>query len=168
MEFSASSSRGVAHELGEVVARGIHLVERDAQPPDVEVLGAGEDLFAERLGAGVEGAGTGAEGKVRRVILPEPTAARGSAGVDAAGGNVAPGRAGALAGFADAPGQDGVAEERGRFLVLAGVHVGLAGEAGGVDDELGPVVGEEVGEERGVGVVPAPCGRGCGRADRAG
>jgi hypothetical protein len=56
--------------------------------------------------------------------------------VDAAGRNMAPRHASRRAGVGDGLGQKGIASERADLVQLAGVHVWLAGVAGGVDDEL--------------------------------
>jgi len=66
---------------------------------------------------------------------------------------MAPRHAGGGAGLGDAAGENGVAEEALRLVQLAGVDVGLAGVAGGVDQELGPVRLERGGQLGDVGVV---------------
>jgi hypothetical protein len=142
----------VAHELGEVVARAIAVVEGDAEAPDINVRGASEDFFAEGFGAGVEGAVVLAEGEVRGVGLVEAGAVRAGSGVDAAGRDVAPGNAGGGAGFSDAAGEDCVAEEAVGFVELTGVDIGLTGVASGVDEE-GDLVGAQGGGEGGRGGV---------------
>ena len=143
----------VAHQLGEVVARAVDVIEGDAEAPDVDVGFSGEDFFAEGFGAAVEGAVVGAEAEVGRIGFGEAGAVGAGAGVDAAGGDVAPGDAGFGAGLGDEAGEDGVAEEALGFVKFAGVDVGLAGVAGGVDEELGFVGLERGGEDGGVGVV---------------
>jgi hypothetical protein len=94
-----------------------------------------------------------AEGEIGGVGLDEPGAIGAGAGKDATGGNVAPRHTDGGAGLGDAAGKDGVAVEALGFVELAGVDVGLAGIAGGVDEEGGLVGAEGGGEDRGVGVV---------------
>ena len=114
---------------------------------------AGEHLLAERLGAAVEGAVVLAEGEVGRVGLGEARAVGAGAGVDAAGGDVAPGHARVGAGLRHEAGQDGVAQQALALVQFAGVDVGLAGVPGGVDEKLRPVAAQRGGEQRRVGVV---------------
>ena len=66
---------------------------------------------------------------------------------------MAPGHAGVGAGLRDEAGQDGVAHEAFALVQLAGVDVGLAGVAGGVDEEFRPVAAQGGGEDRRAGVV---------------
>ena len=66
---------------------------------------------------------------------------------------MAPRNAGGGARFGDAPGEDGVAVEAFGFVELAGVDVGLAGVAGGVDQEGGLIGAKGGGERRGIGVI---------------
>ena len=66
---------------------------------------------------------------------------------------MAPGYAGRGAGLGDAAGKHGVAEKALGLVQFAGVDVGLAGVAGGVDEERGLFAAEQVGEHRGLGVV---------------
>jgi len=63
---------------------------------------------------------------------------------------VAPGDAGGGAGLGDPAGEDGVAEEALGLVQLAGVDVGLAGVAGGVDQEVGLLASQEIGQHRGL------------------
>ena len=87
------------------------------------------------------------------VILAETAAARPFAGEDAAARHVAPRDAGLFASLPDASGKHGVAKEAGGLVVLAGVHVGLAGVARRVDDEGRFGLREQVGETRNFRVV---------------
>ena len=66
---------------------------------------------------------------------------------------MAPRDAGGGACGRDAAGDDSVAEEALGLVQLAGVDVGLAGVAGGVDQEIGFLAAEQSGERGGVGVV---------------
>lgn len=143
----------VAHELCKVVARALAVIEGNAEAPKINVGGAGEDLFAEGLGAAVKGAVVLAEGEIGGVGLDEAGAIGARAGEDATGGDMAPRHAGGGAGLGDAAGEDGVAVEALGLVELAGVDVGFAGIAGGVDEEGGLVGAESGGEDRGVGVV---------------
>ena len=145
--------RLVAHQLGEVVAWVFLVVEGNAEAPRVDVGRAGEDFFTEGFGAAVERAVVGTERKIRCVRLAEAGAVGTGAGVDAARGNVSPRDASVGAGGGDDARKDAVAEEAFRAVEFAGVDVGLAGVAGGVDEKLGPVAEEGVAEGGGVGVI---------------
>lgn len=143
----------VADELREVIARVVDLVEGDAQAPDVNVGTTGEDFFAEGLGAGVEAAVVGAEGEIWGVGLAEARAVGPGAGVDAAGGDVAPGNAGIGAGLGDSAWQHGVAKEALGLVEFAGIDVRLASVASGIDQEDGLLATEQPGEGGLIGVV---------------
>ena len=121
--------------------------------PEVEVAGGTEDLLAEGLGAAVEGAGAAAETEVGLILLGEALAVGSGAGVDAAAGDVAPGHSRSLAGLGDAAWEDGVAEETFRLLELAGIDIGFARVACGIDQEGGAVAAQGLDEELGLGVV---------------
>ena len=95
----------------------------------------------------------GAEGEVGRVGLGETRAIGAPAGVDAAGGDVAPGDAGLGAGLGDGAGEHGVAHQALRLVELTGVDVGFAGVAGGVDQELRLLATEQARQRGPVGVV---------------
>ena len=60
---------------------------------------------------------------------------------------MAPGHPGLRAGLGDAARQDGVAHQALALVELAGVHIGLAGVAGGVDQELRAVAAQGGGEQ---------------------
>lgn len=143
----------VAHQFREVVARAVHVVERDAEAPDVHIGFAGEHLFAERLGAAVERAVIGAEAEVGRVVFRESAAVGARAGVDAARGNVTPGNAGFGASLGDQAGKNGVAKQALGFVQLAGVDIGFAGVAGGIDQKFGAIRFKRRGEYSGIGVI---------------
>lgn len=143
----------VVHHLGQIVARVIQLVEGKAQPPDETGLRSGKHFFPQRLGAAIETAVVRPEGKVRRVILREPATTGRRAGVDAAAGDMAPWRAGFPAGLAQPTRQHGIGKEAVCLVVLAGVHVGLAGVAGGIDQELRLCIGQQIGQAPRVGII---------------
>ena len=76
---------------------------------------------------------------------------------------MAPRDAGIGAGRGDGARQDGVAHDAIRLVQFAGVDVGLAGVAGGVDEEFRPVPAQRGGELGGAGVVefrPAQAAKG--------
>jgi hypothetical protein len=66
---------------------------------------------------------------------------------------MSPGNARLGTSFSDDSREHSVAEEALRLLLLAGVHVGLAGVASGVDQKLGPIGAERGGEHGHVGVI---------------
>jgi hypothetical protein len=94
-----------------------------------------------------------AEGEIRGVLLLESGAVRAGAGIDAAAGNVAPRHAGVGAGLRDGAGKDGVAEQALGFVQLAGIDVGFAGVACGVDQEFGLILQQGGPQDVDVGVV---------------
>ncbi len=143
----------VALHLRQVIARVVHLVERNAQTPDIDVGPAGEHLLAQRLGAGIEAAVVGAKREVGRVGFGETSAIGPRAGVDATGGDMAPRHARVGTRLGDRAGKDAVAHEALGFVQFAGVDVGLAGVAGGVDQENRLLPTKEVGERDLIGIV---------------
>ena len=126
---------GVGEQLGEVVAGAVDVVEGDAEAPEVALVGTRQNFFAKGFGAGVEGAVVGAEREIRGVVLMEAAAVLAATGKDAAGRDMAPRDTSRFAGLADAAGKDGIAIQAFRFVGFAGIDVGLAGVAGGIDEE---------------------------------
>ena len=66
---------------------------------------------------------------------------------------MAPRHAGVGAGLGDEAGEDAIAEQALGFVQFAGVDVGLAGVARGVDQKLGLVAAQQLRECGRVGVV---------------
>ena len=111
MEFVASRRRRVAHELGEVVAGMLELIEGNADAPDVNIRVRGENFFTESLGSAIEGTVVLAEGEIGSVIFSESRTVRSCSRVDAARRNVAPRHIGSVASLGNDSWQDGVAGE---------------------------------------------------------
>lgn len=125
--------RGVPDQLGQVVARVVDLVERDAQPPDVDIRNARQHLLAERLGAAVKRAVVGPEAEVRGVVFAEPGAVGPGPRVDTPGRDVAPGHARLGAGLSDDAREHRITEKAFPLMQFTRVDVGLARVAGGID-----------------------------------
>jgi len=83
----------VTHDLGQIVSRGILIVQGDWQTPDVGVVAAVKDFFAECFATEVPTAVVAAEAEVGSVVFSEPLPVIPAFGVNATGRNMPPGGA---------------------------------------------------------------------------
>ena len=123
------------------------MVKWDAQPPEIATGSPCQDFLAEGLGPGIPAAVVLAEGEVWRIVFTKALSIGAPARIDAAAGDMAPGQAHFLAYILEHTRKASVALQAFLLLDFAGIHVGLAREAGRIDEEFG-VFGPQIVPER--------------------
>src|SRR4029077_6651406 len=126
----------IAHQFGEIIAGGFELVKRNADTPDVKMQVAGQDFLAQRFGAAVKRTIVLPKTEIWGVLFREPRAVRSTPRINATRGYVTPRHIGRFAGLGDDPGKYGIAGQALRLMNLAGIHIGLSGVSGRVDEKL--------------------------------